>query len=56
MIFLRTWNVIETVWDAWFKRAYRKRIKENSRLKGKFWERMELFFEDPFAPSSERTS
>ena len=35
-------------WDEGFKRSYRKRVRNNSRLKKKFWEKMESFLENPF--------
>ena len=41
--------MIKAVWDGGFKRSYRKRIKNNSRLKKKFWARLELFLNTPFS-------
>ena len=41
--------MIEAVWDAGFKRAYRKRVKDNPRLRAKFWERLGEFLEEPFS-------
>ena len=38
------------VWDEGFKRSYRKRIKDDPHLKKKFWEKMEIFLENPFFP------
>ncbi len=41
--------MIEAVWDSAFKRAYRKRVKRNHRLRTKFWERLGEFIEEPFS-------
>jgi addiction module RelE/StbE family toxin len=42
--------VIRAAWDQGFKRSYKKRVRNNSRLKKKFWEKMEIFLENPFFP------
>ena len=42
--------MMELVWDASFKRAYRKRIAPNKHLAGRFEEAMALFVLDPFEP------
>jgi len=42
--------VIRAAWDQGFKRSYKKRVRNNSRLKKKFWEKMEFFLENPFFP------
>jgi len=42
--------VIKAAWDQGFKRSYKKRVKNNSRLKKKFWGKMESFLENPFFP------
>ncbi len=42
--------MIKVIWDEGFKRSYKKRIKDNPRLKRKFWRKMETFLEDPFYP------
>jgi mRNA-degrading endonuclease YafQ of YafQ-DinJ toxin-antitoxin module len=34
-----------------FKRAFKKRIAGRKDLEDKFWQRMEIFSADPFAPS-----
>ncbi len=36
------------IWDASFKRSYKKRVSNNFMLKKKFWEALELFTENPF--------
>jgi len=41
--------VIKAIWDGGFKRSYKKRIKIDSNLKKKFWEKMEIFLNDPFS-------
>ena len=42
--------MIKAAWDQGFKRSYKKRVKNNSRLKKKFWGKMESFLENPFIP------
>jgi addiction module RelE/StbE family toxin len=42
--------VIKVSWDQGFKRAYRKKVKNDAELKGKFWDAMEIFEKDPFNP------
>ena len=41
--------MIEAIWDSGFKRAYKKKFKENPRLRTKFWERLSIFLEEPFS-------
>ena len=36
------------LWDASFKRSYKKRVSHNLLLKKKFWEALELFTHNPF--------
>lgn len=40
--------MVKLVWDASFKRAYKKRVSPNSQLKQLFWDSMETFCENPF--------
>lgn len=42
--------MIEAVWDEDFKKSYRKKTNNYPQLKNKFWERIELFLNDPFNP------
>ena len=42
--------MIRAAWDKGFKRSYKKRVTNNSRLKKKFWEKMTVFLENPFFP------
>ena len=42
--------MIKAAWDQGFKRSYKKIVKNNSRLKKKFWGKMESFQENPFFP------
>jgi addiction module RelE/StbE family toxin len=42
--------VISAIWDEGFKRSYRKRIRKRVELRKKFWQRLELFLSNPFAP------
>lgn len=41
--------MIELIWDAGFKRSYKKRIATDTVLKQRFWDALELFASDPFA-------
>jgi mRNA-degrading endonuclease YafQ of YafQ-DinJ toxin-antitoxin module len=40
--------VIKVSWDQGFKRVYRKKVKNDAELKGRFWDSMEMFAKDPF--------
>ena len=40
--------MIKVSWDPGFKRAYRKKVKNDAELKDRFGDVMELFAEDPF--------
>jgi addiction module RelE/StbE family toxin len=40
--------LINVIWDQGFKKAYKKRFKNDENAKSKFWEALELFSEDPF--------
>ena len=40
--------MIRAAWDKGFKRSYKKRVRNNSRLKKKFWGKMTIFLENPF--------
>ena len=42
--------MIRAAWDEGFKRSYKKRVRNNSILKKKFWEKMSAFLENPFFP------
>lgn len=42
--------MIELLWDAAFKRAYRKRIAPDPRLVKRFRESLGIFVQDPFDP------
>ena len=42
--------MINLIWDPGFKRIYKKKVKNNSELKKKFWDAIKLFIEDPFNP------
>ena len=42
--------MINLIWDQGFKRRYKKRVKNNTELKTKFWEAIELFTKEPFNP------
>ena len=37
-------------WDQGFKRIYKKKVKNNDKLRKKFWNSIELFSESPFSP------
>ena len=40
--------MISLVWDAGFKRSYKKRIGSNAFLKKKFWDAIDVFCQNPF--------
>ncbi len=40
----------KVIWDEGFKKSYKKKLKNNERLKDKFWEAMESFSENPSDP------
>jgi addiction module RelE/StbE family toxin len=42
--------VISAIWDEGFKRSYKKRIRKRVELRKRFWQRLELFLSNPFAP------
>ena len=42
--------MIRAAWDQGFKKSYKKRVRNNSRLKKKFWKKMKIFLENPFFP------
>ena len=42
--------MIRATWDEGFKRSYRKRVRNNAKLKRKFWEKIGTFLENPFFP------
>lgn len=41
--------MIKLVWDAGFKRSYKKRVAPDPILRERFWDSLELFVEDPFS-------
>jgi len=42
--------VIRLIWDEGFKRRYKKKVKNDEKLKMEFWEFLEVFTENPFTP------
>lgn len=42
---------MEVSFSASFKRAFKKRIKGNSNLEARFWQKLEQFIKEPFDPS-----
>jgi addiction module RelE/StbE family toxin len=42
---------VEVSFSASFKRAFKKRIKGNSNLEARFWQKLEQFIKEPFDPS-----
>ena len=40
--------MIKVSWDQGFKRAYRKKVKNDAELKDRFWDAMETFVKEPF--------
>ena len=43
--------MIKVSWDQGFKRVYRKKVKNDTELKSRFWGAVEMFTKDPFQPS-----
>lgn len=43
--------MIEVTFSPTFQRAFRKRIKGNTDLQAKFWQKIEQFQQDPFQPT-----
>ena len=43
--------MIEITFSPTFQRAFRKRIKGNTDLQAKFWQKIEQFQQDPFQPT-----
>jgi mRNA-degrading endonuclease YafQ of YafQ-DinJ toxin-antitoxin module len=41
----------EVAFSSSFKRAFKKRIKGNGNLETRFWERLEIFVNNPFDQS-----
>ena len=41
----------QLIWDAGFKKAYKKKSKNNKEWKNNFWESVELFKNNSFHPS-----
>ena len=42
--------MIKASWDQGFKKVYRKKVKNDVELKGRFWDAVEMFIKDPFYP------
>jgi len=42
---------VEVSFSSAFKRAFKKRIKGNTYLEGKFWQKLEQFTMNPYDPS-----
>jgi len=40
--------MINLIWDAGFKRSYKKRIRPDSILRENFWDSLEIFSKNPF--------
>jgi addiction module RelE/StbE family toxin len=43
--------MIEVTFSPTFQRAFRKRIKGNTDLQARFWQKIEQFQQDPFQPT-----
>jgi len=48
VLFTKIWKMIDLVWDAGFKRSYKKRMGGDAALRKKFWNSIDLFCHDPF--------
>lgn len=42
--------MIRIVWDQGFRKIYRKKVRNDTLLKQRFWKAMELFSKNPFHP------
>ena len=42
--------MIKIFWNPGFKRAYRKKVKNDAELKDRFWDALPMFVKDPFNP------
>jgi len=42
--------ILEVSFSSSFKRVFKKRIKGNTELEARFWQKLEQFTVDPFAP------
>jgi addiction module RelE/StbE family toxin len=42
--------MIEIAYSSSFKKAFRKRVRSNTELEGRFWERLAIFQNQPFDP------
>lgn len=42
--------MIKVIWDEGFKKIYKKKIKNDNRLKERFWKMIKLFLENPYYP------
>ena len=42
--------MISAIWDEGFKRSYRKKIRRLPYLRKRFWEKLEMFLDNPYAP------
>ena len=42
--------MINLIWDQVFKRAYKKKVKNDNEFKEKFWNAINLFIKEPFNP------
>lgn len=42
--------MINVIWDQGFKKSYKKKIKNNSELKKRFWTALKAFSNEPFDP------
>ena len=43
--------MIKVSFSSSFQRAFKKRIKGNTKLKSRFWAKLEIFTNNPFDPS-----
>jgi mRNA-degrading endonuclease YafQ of YafQ-DinJ toxin-antitoxin module len=43
--------MVEVSFNSSFKRVFKKRIKGNTELETRFWQKLEQFTVDPFNPS-----
>jgi len=42
--------MIKIIWDRGFRNIYRKKVRNDARLKRRFWKATEVFSKNPFHP------
>ena len=45
--------MIKVSFSSSFQRAFKKRIKNNTKLESRFWAKLEVFTNNPFDPNNQ---